>query len=207
MAKKTGQDERDRSAIQTIKQRVDEMQSLTDRLCSQLNMSAAARSVADKVYRKVICGKKLLFFPRHSDEQRRFLRLMLRLAFATDPELLKNAEAVANYYSRNYAFEWVQSEITAAARDEARAMILSVGESSFGETGTAAALAYVRCHHRTLKHTAVGDFGKTYALASRYASAGDFNNRHDELRRSLGLDKLRGKRDALLEPQEQAAGS
>ncbi len=207
MAKKAAYDERDRSAIQSIKQRVDEMQSLTDHLCSQLNMSAAARSVADKVYRKVICGKKMLFFPRHSDEQRRFLRLMLRLAFATEPELLKDAEAVANYYSRNYPFEWVQSEITAAARDEARAMILSVGESSFGETGTAAALAYVRCHHRTVKHTAVGDFGKTYALASRYASAGDFNNRHDELRRSLGLDKLRGKRDAVLERHEQEAGT
>lgn len=204
MAKAPKYDEKDRKQLQAIKQRVDEMQALAESLCSRLNMTAAARSTAEKVYRKIICGKQMLFFDRHSEEERRFLRLMLKLAFATEPELLKRAEEVAKYYSRNYGFEWVQSEITAPARDEARAMILSVGESSFGEAGTAAALAYVRCHHKTLKHFAVGDFGKTYGFASRCASAGDFNNKDDERRKALGLDKLRTRREMLLEPQQQS---
>lgn len=198
-------DERNRKATQTIKLRVDEMQSYTDRICSQLNMSAAARAAAEKVYRKIICGKKMLFFPRHSEEERRFLRMMIRLALATDPNLVSQAEEVAKYYSTNYAYEWINSEITATVREEAKAMILSVGDSSYGETGAAAAFAFVRCHHETLKHANVGDYGQTYALASRLQSAGEFNNKADDLRRALGLDKLRARRDNILGRQEGQA--
>lgn len=191
-------DEKNRKAMQTIKLRMDEMQSYTDRICNQLNMSAAARTAAERVYKQFVCGKRFLFFPRHSDEERRFLRMMIRLALAIDPSLVAKADEVARYYSANYGFEWANSEITATVREEARAMVLSVGESSYGETGTAVALAYVRCHYQTLKHDNVGDFGQTYALAARVQAGGEFNNRHDDWRKELGVDKLRVRREAVL---------
>lgn len=191
-------DENNRKAMQTIKLRIDEMQSYTDRICNQLSMTAAARTAAERVYKSIICGKQLLLFRRHSDEERKFLRMMVRLALATDQHLVARAEDVANYYSANYAYEWVQSEITATVREEAKAIILSVGDSSYGEAGTAAALAFARCHYQTYKHDNVGDFGLTYALAARLQSGGDFQNRHDDLRKDLGLDKLRRRRDNVL---------
>ena len=124
--------------------------------------------------------------------------MLLRLALATDPDLIGKAEDVARYLGANYGYEWVNSEITATARDEARAMVLSVGESSFGESGTASALAYTRCHYQTLKHQEVGDFGKTYALAARLVSSGDFNNKQDASRKEFGLEKHRSRRDQVL---------
>lgn len=204
MAKPAKFDERNRRAMQTIKLRMDEMQSYTDRICNQLKMSAAARTAAERVYKQFICGKQWLFFRRHSDEERHFLRMMIRLALAIDPSLVSKADEVARYYSVNYGFEWANSEITATVREEARAMILSVGDSSYGETGTATALAYVRCHYKTLKHDNVGDFGQTYALAARVQAAGDLSNRHDEWRKAIGVDKLRARREAVL-GSEQAS--
>ncbi len=195
-------DEKNRLAMQTIKLRVDEMQSYTDRICNQLNMNAAARTAAERVYTKFVCGKQWLVFTRHAEDERRFLRMMIRLALATDPNLVPRAEDIARYYSANYGYEWINSEITATVREEAKAMILSVGDSSYGETGTGAALAFARCHYKSLKHDNVGDFGQTYALAARLQSNGDFNNKHDEQRRELGLDKLRNRRDAILGREE-----
>jgi hypothetical protein len=206
MGKPAPMDEKTRKAVDTIRLRVNEMQSTTDRLCSQLNMTAAARAAADKAYKKVICGKKMLVFQRHSDEERAYLRMMLRLALATEQSLASKADEVAKYLGANYGFEWVNSEATATVREEANAMILSVGDSSYGATGTAAAFAYARCHYKGLRFAEVGDYGRTYALASRLQSNGEFNNRHDDWRKALGMDKLATRRDALLGRQEQGAG-
>jgi hypothetical protein len=197
-------DDKTRRAVQAIKQRMDEMMSYTDRICNQLNMTAAARTTAERVYKSYICGKKLLVLQRHNEDERFFLRLMIRLALAIDPSLVNRAEDVAKYYSSNYGYEWINSEITATVRDEAHATILSVGDSSFGEAGIFNAFAYARCHHRSLKFTEVGDYGKTYALAASLQAHGDFNNKNDELRRELGIDKLRARREAILGPAQAA---
>lgn len=198
MAKPAPMDEKTRKAIDTVRLRVNEMTSNTDRLCSQLNMSAAARAAADKAYKKVICGKKMLFFDRYSAEERVYLRLMLRLALATDANLAAQADEVAKYLGANYGYEWANSEVTETVREEAQAAILSVGDSSYGATGAAAAFAYTRCHYKGLHFAEVGDYGRTYAFASRLQSNGEFNNRHDDWRKALGLDKLVNRRDALL---------
>jgi hypothetical protein len=200
-------DERNARAMQTIRSRIEEMQNYTDRICNQLNMSAAARTAAERAYKKVSCGKTWGLLPRASDEQRIFMRMMLRLALATDPDLIGKADEVAKYLCSNYGYEWLNSDITATAREEAKAMVLSAGESSFGDAGTAGALAYVRCHHKTLKHHDVGDFGKTYAVAARLAGGGELNNRHDATRKALGMDKLRNRRDVLLERAAAANGN
>ena len=189
---------RNRQAMEAIAARLKEMQNYVDRICNQLKMSASARTAAEKVYKSVICGKRWLFFDKHSDEERMFLRMMVRLALATDPSLVPEAEEVAKYYSANYGFEWLQSEMTAPAREEAKAMILSVGESSYGAADTAAALAYARCHYKTLRHDEVGDFGKTYAMAASLTTGSDLVNLHNDWRKELGLDKLRGKREGIL---------
>jgi hypothetical protein len=206
MGKPAKLDEKSRKAIETIRLRVNEMQSTTDRLCSQLNMTAAARASAEKAYKKVICGKKMLFLQKHTDEERTYLRMMLRLALATDPNLVPKADEIAKYLGANYGFEWASSEMTGTVREEANAMILSVGDSSYGATGAAAAFAYARCHYKTLRFLEVGDYGRTYALASRLQSNGEFNNRHDDWRKALGMDKLVTRRDSLLGRQDESAG-
>jgi hypothetical protein len=197
-------DDKTRRAVQAIKQRMDEMMRYTDQVCNQLNMSASARMAAEKVYKSYICGKKLMILQRHSEDERFFLRLMIRLALAIDSSLVNRAEDVAKYYSSNYGFEWINSEITATVRDEAHATIVSVGDSSFGEAGVFSAFAYTRCHYRSLKFKDVGDYGKTYAFAVSLQSSGDFNNKAEELRRDLGIDKLRARREAILGPAQAA---
>lgn len=199
-------DERNVRAMQTIRSRIEEMLNYTDRVCNQLNMSAAARTAAEKAFKKVSCSKICGLFPRASEEQRLFMRMMIRLALATDPALTGKAEEVAKYLCANYGYEWLNSDITATAREEAKAMVLSAGESSFGDSSTSGALAYLRCHHKTFKHQDVGDFGKTYAVAARLAGGSEFNNRHDAQRKALGMDKLRNRRDALLERQGNGEG-
>lgn len=179
--------ERTRNVIEHVNNEIE--QWVKDKLVD-LNATHRTRSVAEHAYEKVICGRKWLVLPKHSEEERFFLRQMLLYTIAVRPGLQGRANEVADYLSTNYAYEWVQSDVTRLAVLRARDMILSSAESEFGETPMAGPLAFVYHHHNTLKVRNVSHYGECYALAANLVRQRYFVNMDQPWRERLGLHQL-----------------
>jgi hypothetical protein len=157
---------------------------------TELSATHRTRQAAEAAYNKVICGRKWLVIPRHSEEERFFLRQMLLYTLALRPPLQSKANEVANYFSSNYPYEWVQSDVTRFAVARARDMILSSAESEFGETPMSGPLGFVYHHHNTLKVRNVSNYGECYALAANLIRQRYFINQEQPWREKLGLHQL-----------------
>ncbi len=171
------------------------MQNYTDRLCGQLRMPEEARQAAEDAYATVVCARRWLLFPRHTDEERVFLRLMLRLALARDPSLAGRAGELADYLGGNYAFEWVNGQLTATVRTEARERIIALGAESGHDPGLAGALAFVWSHHQSLGHSGIADYASCYDLACTLERQGKFEDAYPDWREELGLPDPSAARD------------
>ena len=128
--------------------------------------------------------------PKHSEEERFFLRQMLLYSLALRPALQAKANEVASYFSNNYPFEWIQSDVSRLAVARARDMILSSAESEFGETPMSGPLGFVYHHHNTLKVRNVSNYGECYALAANLVRQRYFINEDQPWREKLGLHQL-----------------
>lgn len=190
------------TAALVVMQRLKEQERWTEERCTALGMSREARRAAAAADRWVIRQRIPFVAWRHNEIKRRFLRMFVRLALATDPDLVPKAKEVARYYAANYPFEWIASEITEPAAAEIAETILEAGDSSFGDTSNAPAMAYAQFHHRALGLCNVGKFGDVYAQAASLRHHGEFTNYHDGWRASLGLHTLRPRRDAAMAGQE-----
>jgi hypothetical protein len=157
---------------------------------TDLSATHRTRQAAEGAYNKVICGRKWLVIPRHSEEERFFLRQMLLYTLALRPPLQSKANEVASYLSSNYPYEWVQSDVTRFAVARARDMILSSAESEFGETPMSGPLGFVYHHHNTLKVRNVSNYGECYALAANLIRQRYFINQEQPWREKLGLHQL-----------------
>lgn len=156
----------------------------------ELNATHRTRQAAEHAYNKVICGRKWLVVPKHSEEERFFLHQMLLYTIALRPPLQSRANEVASYLSDNYPFEWLQSDVTRFAVARARDMILSAAESEFGETPMSGPLAFVYHHHRTHRVRNVSNYGECYALAANLMRQRYFINQDQPRREKLGLHQL-----------------
>jgi hypothetical protein len=179
--------ERTRNVIERVNTEIEEW--VKEQLV-ELNATHRTRSAAESAYKKVICGRKWLVLRKHSDEERFFLRQMLLYIIALRPGLQAKANEVASYLSDNYAFEWLQSDVTRLAVARARDMILSAAESEFGETPMSGPLGFVYHHHKTLKVRNVSNYGECYALAANLVRQRHFINRDQTWREKLGLHQL-----------------
>ncbi len=150
MAQTTRLDIRNQRTEQVIERINGEIERWTLDQVKEMGATHRTRQVAEKAFKKIILGRKYLVMPKHSVEERFFLRLMIMFALARRPNLHSKANDVADYFSSNYAFEWTQSPINRSAMLRSRDMILSSAESEFGETPMAAPLAYVYHHGNTL---------------------------------------------------------
>lgn len=148
------------------------------------------RAAAEAAYEKVITARKWLVVPRHTEEERFFLRLMLLYTISLRPGLQARANEVASYFSTNYAYEWVQSRVTRLAVARARDMILSSAESEFGETPMAGPLGFVYHHNNMLNVRNVSDYGECYARAANLVRQRYFLNKDQPWREKLGLHTL-----------------
>ena len=148
------------------------------------------RAAAESAYNKVICGRKWLVLPRHKEEERFFLHQMLLYILALRPGLQSKAHEVAKYLSSNYAFEWLQSDVTRFPVARAKDMILSSAESEFGETPMSGPLAFVYHHHKMLRVRNVSNYGECYALAANLVRQRYFLNQDEAWREKLGLHQL-----------------
>ncbi|MFW5867931.1 MAG: hypothetical protein ACOCX2_08960 [Armatimonadota bacterium] len=155
-----------------------------------LKATHRTRSAAEAAYNKVIRGRKWLVLRKHSEEERFFLRQMLLYILALRPPLQAKANDLAAYLSDNYAFEWIQSDVTRYAVARARDMILSSAESEFGETPMSGPLGFVYHHHKTLKVRNISNYGECYSLAANLVRQRYFINLDKPWREKLGLHQL-----------------
>lgn len=178
-----------------LQEAIHRMELWTNEQLQKLRMTEPSRRVAERVYRKLCRSRHYLILPRHSERERRFLRMMLKLAIATDPSLQQRAVELAKYLSGSYPFEWTVSAVTNIARAIARDVILREADSTFGDTPMAAELAFVLFHHEQLGVENVSDYAETYSRALTLYNANYFEPQDRQGRLDLGLQRhsqLRG---------------
>ena len=178
-----------RRVEEQLEQALQKMEQGTAQQVSELRMTQPGRGAVQRSYRKVICGRSYWLVPRHSALERRFLRMMLELAIATDPSLQDRAVEVARYMSKNYPYEWLTSAVTYMARSGAQDLILRAADSSFGSTPLARELGFVLFHHRKLHITNVSDYTELYSRALSLDKTGLFHDEYPDWRLDLGLQR------------------
>lgn len=190
MSRTTRLEMRNERTAAVIEQLNEQMERWTIDQLTELNATHRTRSVAEQAFKKVGLARRYLLVPKHSEEERFFLRLIILYAIALRPGLQARANEVAEYYSTNYAYEWTQSRVCRPGIQRARDMILSSAESEFGETPMASPLGYVYHHYQTLGITNVSDYGECYARAASLVRTHHFANLHQPWREKLGLHLL-----------------
>jgi len=190
MARTTRLEIRNDRTRQVIEQLNERMEQWTMAQLTKLKATHRTRVAAEHAFEKAGLGRRYLLVPKHTEEERFFLRLLILHAIALRPALQARANEVAEYFSTNYAYEWTQSPISVPGRRRARDMILSSAESEFGETPMAGPLGYVYHHHETLRVNNVSDYGECYARAAGLVRTRHFANLHQPWREKLGLHTL-----------------
>jgi hypothetical protein len=190
MAQTTRAEIRNERTRQVIERINGEIEDWTMAKLAELRMTHRSRQAAEHAFNKVVAGRRYLLIPKHTEEERYFLRLMIMLAIAKRPGLQSRAPEVADYYSTAYPFEWTQSPIARPAIRRAQDMILSAAESEFGETPMAPALAYVYHHHNTLNIRNVSSYGECYTHAASLTHHRHFVNLEQAWRERLGLQTI-----------------
>lgn len=190
MAKTTRLELRNERTRQVIEHVSTQTEAWVKEQLTDLSSTHRTRQAAEAAFNKVIRGRRMLLLPKHSQEEQFFLRLMLLYTIALRPGLQARANEVAEYYSSNYQFEWIQSRISRLAIARARDMILSSAESEFGETPMAAPLGFVYHHHEMLKIRNVSDYGECYRKAANLVRERYFIGMDQPWREKLGLHTL-----------------
>jgi hypothetical protein len=180
-------DRRNDRAMDQLRGVMDRMDERAQTMMYELRMTAPLRRAAERAFARVKGARRSFFWPRHTATQRRFLRLMILMALAAEPTLVRKARRVARYYSRNYAFEWLSHPVSAPAREVARDAILRSGESQFGEAPLAGPLSYVMFHYEELGIQTLARYNELYMKASAMFRDGFFRDRGEHLRHKLGL--------------------
>ena len=178
-----------RRVEEQLEQALQKMEEWTAEQVNELRMTGPGRRAVQRSYRKVICGRSFWLVPRHSALERRFLRMTLALAIATDPSLQDRAVEVARYMSKNYPHQWLTSAATYMGRSIAHDLILREADSSFGSTPLARELGFVLFHHRELHITNVSDYTELYSRALSQDKAGLFHDEYPDWRLDLGLQR------------------
>jgi len=155
----------------------------------ELRMTQPGRRAAERSFRKIVWSRKYLVLPRHTPIELRFLRMMLKLAIATDPGLQPRAVELAKYMSQSYAYEWITSPITHIARAIAQDVILREADSTFGEAPLAAKLGFVLFHHEQLALENVSNYSELYNHTVNLEKDNYFEIPNNNWRLDLGLQR------------------
>ncbi len=170
-----------------LQQAIDRMEEWTAQQARELRMTEPGRRAFKQAFRRIAWSRKYLILPRHTPIERRFLRMMLKLAIATDPALQQRATELAKYMSKAYSYEWTVSPITHIARAIARDVILREADTTFGEAPIAAKLAFVLFHHQQLGIENVSSYTELYNRTVTLDKKGYFRAAYNNWRLALGL--------------------
>jgi len=168
---------------------MDRMDEWTAQQAHELRMTQPGQRAFERAFRKVACSRKYLVLPRHTPIERRFLRMMLKLALATDPGLQQRAVELAKYLSQAYSYEWIVSPTTHIARAIAQDVILREADTTFGEVPLAAKLAFVLFHHDQLGVENVSDYAELYSQTLNLDKENYFYSADNDWRLDLGLQR------------------
>ncbi len=178
------QNRRVQEHLQQATARMDEWAAQQAR---ELRMTEPGRRAFERAFRKIVRSRKYLVLPRHTPIERRFLRIMLKLAIATDPGLQQRAVELAKYMSKAYPYEWIASPITHIARAIAQDVILREADTTFGEAPIADKLGFVLFHHEQLGIANVSAYSELYNRTLSLDKENYFRDVHTGRRLDLGL--------------------
>jgi len=168
-------EERARTSIENL---IERLRRETVEKASRIRLPKYARDAVKQTDRRYFRGKKLgLFGPdRFSPEMQVFLPILLLDAACDHQRLRDRLREYARYMTANYAWVWCTAPITLPMRLQARDLLLREGESDFGETPLAGAMAFIRYHYRMFKLTTLTDYGVLYNRAYTLDQNGYFRN-------------------------------
>jgi len=170
-----------------LQRATDRMDKWTDQQVRELRMTQPGRRAFERAFRRIARSRKYLILPRHTPIERRFLRMMLKLAIATDSGLQPRATELAKYMSQAYPSEWIISPVTHIARAIARDVILREADTTFGEVPIAAKLAFVLFHHEQLGVENVSSYSELYSHTLILDKENYFYAADNDRRLDLGL--------------------
>ena len=178
VAARTAHDLLEEKARNSVADLIDRVRRATIEKAHQAKLPPYAREAISKIDRKYFQSKVLVFAgpPRFHPEMQAFLPILL-LGDACDHRRLRDKlEDYAKYIATNYPWAWCMSPVTLPMRLQAKDLLLREGESDFGETPLAAAMAFVRYHYEMMNLLTLTDFGTLYNRAYALEREGYFKN-------------------------------
>jgi hypothetical protein len=178
VANRTPHDMLEEKAAKSVTDLIDRVHRLAIEKAHQVQLPTYARDAITRIDRKYFRSRKLLVFgpPRFHPEMQAFLPTLL-LSDACDHRRLRDKlEDYAKYLTTSYAWVWCTSPVTMPMRLQAKDLLLREGESEFGETPLAAAMAFIRYHHQMMNLLTLIDFGTLYNRAYALERDGYFRN-------------------------------
>jgi len=165
-------------ARKSVADLIDRVRRATIEKAHQVQLPPYAREAVTRIDRKFFQSRVLVVAgpPRFHPEMQAFLPTML-LSDACDHRRLRDKlDEYAKYMVASYPWVWCTSPVTLPMRLQAKDLLLREGESEFGETPLAAAMAFVRYHYEMMKLTTLTDFGTLYNRAYSLERDGYFKN-------------------------------
>ncbi|MGQ9730482.1 MAG: hypothetical protein ACUVX8_04340 [Candidatus Zipacnadales bacterium] len=164
---KTTHDLMEEKARQSVASLIERVRKETLERAHQVQLPPYAREAINRIDRSYFQGRKLKLFgpPRFHPEMQVFLPIMLLRDACDHRRLRDKLESYARYLAENYRYVWCRSPVSLPMRLQARDLLLREGESEFGETPLAAAMAFVRYHFEMTNLTSLTDFGLLYNRA------------------------------------------
>ncbi len=165
-------------ARKSIDNLIERIRLETVEKANRIKLPKYARDAVKQIDRKHFRSRKLVLVgpERFPDEMRIFLPLLLLDAACDHQRLRDKLHEYARYMTANYAWVWCTAPLTLPIRLQARDLLLREGESEFGETPLAGAMAFVRYHYRMFNLATLTDYGILYNQAYTLDQNGYFRN-------------------------------
>jgi hypothetical protein len=169
----------ERRAERSVEETIERLRRDTVQKAHEVRLPAYARKIVEQVDRGYFQGRKLWIVGPHRfpPEMRAFLPILLLDDACDHPRLRDKLAEYGRCIAANYPWVWCMSPVTLPLRMQARDLLLREGESGFGETPLAGAMAFIRYHHRMMQLDTLTDFGVLYNKAYSLELSGFFKNR------------------------------
>jgi hypothetical protein len=183
VAARTSTDLLEEKARKSVTDLIDRVRRAAIEKAHQVQLPPYAREAINRIDRKYFQGKLLVVAgpPRFHPEMQAFLPTLLLRDACDHRRLRDKLDDYAKYMTANYPWVWCTSPVTLPMRLQAKDLLLREGESEFGETPLAAAMAFVRYHYQMMNLTTLTDFGVLYNRSFALERDGYFKNKDTEI--------------------------
>jgi hypothetical protein len=178
VAARTAKDMLEEKARKSVSDLIDRVRRAAFEKAHQAQLPGYAREAVNRIDRKYFQSRMLVVAgpPRFHPDMQAFLPTLLLNDACDHRRLRDRLEDYARHLTTNYAWVWCISSVTVPMRLQAKDLLLREGESEFGETPLASAMAFVRYHYDMMKLPTLTDFGTLYNRAYALERDGYFKN-------------------------------